>query len=149
MSQRIKKDRKLKFVPRLTEQDIEVVCGLLDGWTGKLTWEFLIQELLQRWRRSYTRQALDRHARIKRAFSGAKLRLRKSPVNLKRQGPVELERERERRQRSEAEVERLKREIDYLTDQFLRWASNAYIKGLSKADLDRPLVPIDREPTKL
>jgi len=71
-------------------EDVQEVCGILDGWTGKLTWEFLIEELLRRWRRGYTRQALDRHSRSKLAFIAAKSRLRSSPVNLKRQGPVEL-----------------------------------------------------------
>ena len=149
MEREMKKPHHQKFVPRLTDQDVQDICGILDGWTGKLTWEFLIEELLRRWRRGYTRQALDRHSRIKLAFIAAKSRLRSSPVNIKRQGPVELGLARDRIQRLEAENQRLKRENEYLINQFLRWASNAHIKGLTKADLDRPLVPVDREPTKL
>lgn len=148
MQRKIKMVRKQKFVPRLSDEDIDDVCGILDGWTGKLTWEFLIEELLRRWRRTYTRQALDRHRRIKRSFFAAKSRLRNSPVNLKRQGPAELARARDRILRLEAELERANRQIDRFIAKFLRWAYNAQLKGLTEADLDRPLVSIDREPTR-
>jgi hypothetical protein len=42
MQREIEKRRHQKFVPRLTDQDVQDVCGILDGWIGKLTWEFLI-----------------------------------------------------------------------------------------------------------
>ena len=144
----MKKPRKPKFVPRLTEEDIKDVVSVLNDWTDKLTWEYLIEELLQRWHRTYTRQALDRHASIKNAYTTAKLRLRKSPVNLKRQGPRELVLERERRERAETKNKELERQIDYLDTKFLCWAYNALLRGLTEADLNRPLNSVDREPTR-
>jgi len=145
----MKSPRPQKKIHRLSEQDIEAITGFLDGWTGKLTWELLVDQLQQRWKRAYTRQALDRHTRIKEAFVATKARLRISPVVLKRQGPVELGKAMERIQRLESENDRLKRDNSRLTEQFIRWAYNAHIKGFTEAYLNQPLTRIDREPTKL
>ena len=136
-----KKRKKIRYVPRLTGQDIEDIVGILESWAGKLTWELLIDELLRRWNRRYTRQALDRHSFVKRAFFGAKLRLRKSPANLKRQGPIELWKTRERIKRLEAELDRVKGENNRLVEKFLRWSSNAFAAGMSEAELEKPLPP--------
>ena len=62
--------------PNLSAADIETVAGVLDGWTGKLTWERLIVVLKTKLRATYTRQALSNHARIADAFEQRKKALR-------------------------------------------------------------------------
>lgn len=56
----------------IDDQAIRVILGVLDGWSGKLTWELLIDAIEQRIHVCYTRQALDRHTRIKMAYQAVK-----------------------------------------------------------------------------
>ena len=51
--------------------------------------------------------------------------------------------------RIEAENDRLHRENQELLIQFARWAYNAYSKGVTINDLDKPLSEVDRGKTKV
>ncbi|KPX71630.1 hypothetical protein ALQ89_04899 [Pseudomonas amygdali pv. tabaci] len=53
----------------------------------------------------------------------------------------------ERLERLAAENARLQAENGHLLEQFVTWAYNAYLKGLSKEYLNTPLPRIDREVT--
>ena len=53
----------------LTPVAIEQIVSILDGWSGKLTWDLLIQSVARRLRGTYTRQALHKHERIRDAFT--------------------------------------------------------------------------------
>lgn len=55
----------------------------------------------------------------------------------------------ERLKRLEAENARLKVENESLLEQFVTWAYNAYLKGMTKESLSTPLPRVDRELTKL
>jgi len=133
---------------QLTDSDIEVICSILDGWTGSLTWNALINTVTLRLKRKYTRQALDRHFRIKSAYS-----LRKKALRGKTGRPevksLELQMSLERIDRLKAENERLMAENTQLLEQFARWAYNAHCKGLTEVQLNQPLPPVDRARTKL
>ena len=52
----------------LDDTDIKKIVEILDGWTGKLTWELLIDAVELRLHNRYTRQTLHKHERIKKAF---------------------------------------------------------------------------------
>lgn len=52
-------------------------------------------------------------------------------------------------QRLQAENGRLKAENERLLEQFVTWAYNAHLKGLTKDYLNSPLPRVDRELTKL
>ena len=52
----------------LTPDAIEQIVSILDGWSGKLTWDLLILSVARRLRGTYTRQTLHKHERIRRAF---------------------------------------------------------------------------------
>ena len=53
----------------LDDGAIATIVGILDGWTGKLSWELLIDAAERHTHARYTRQALHKHVRIKSAFS--------------------------------------------------------------------------------
>lgn len=58
---------------------IQQIVGVLDGWAAKLSWDLLVDEIENRSGIRYTRQALDKHARIKIAYQCTKQRLAKTP----------------------------------------------------------------------
>ena len=62
---------------------------------------------------------------------------------------MELQKAMERIDRLKAENERLKDENNSLLEQFARWAYNAHTRGLDEDFLNRALMPVDREKTKI
>src|SRR5690242_6857781 len=53
----------------LSDRDIALIVAILDGWSGRLSWDLLIEAIERRMYAHYTRQALHRHERIRQAFS--------------------------------------------------------------------------------
>lgn len=130
----------------LTPGAIEQIVSILDGWSGKLTWDLLIQSVARRLRGTYTRQALHKHERIKRAFMLRKQILSASVGTRKVISP-ESQVANDRVARLEGENARLQMENDRLLEQFVRWAYNAYTRGLDEQFLSRPLPTINRQQT--
>ena len=132
----------------LSDNDLADIVGILDGWTGKLSWELLIDAIERRMHARYTRQALHQHERVRLAFATRKKSLSGQLVDRVRdeQSP-EARATLERLARLEAEVTRLKAENEALLGQFARWAYNAHTRGLDKAFLNRPLPPVNRDQT--
>lgn len=134
----------------IDEAAVDAIVGVLDGWSGKLTWEMLIDAVEKRTRRRYTRQALHRHERIHLAFVTRKKvlagSLPESPV-----GDIapELKMTLEQIERLKGENLRLKAENQRLLEQFARWAYNAHTKNIPKEFLDTPLPTVNREKTNL
>lgn len=128
---------------------IDAIVGILDGWSGKLTWGLLIESIEQRTRARYTRQALDRHVRIKDAYALSKQRISHAPnVAAKKElSSAEVVALEERFERTRAENARLTLENERLLEQFVRWAYNAHLRGLTKEFLNSPLPGVDRERT--
>ena len=126
----------------LREADVERVVELLDGWTGKLTWESLSYACASWIGTTPTRQTLASFSRIQGAYRACKQRLKDesqvvpTPPTLKAAG--------DRIARLEREKERLQRENRGLLEQFVVWQYNAHIRGLSDKDLNQPLPTIDR-----
>lgn len=131
----------------LDDEAIKLVVEIMDGWSGNLSWQALIEHVQVRLLSKYTRQALHRHERIRIAFEATKKRLanpKKRPSdsnNLVRVPSARIV-------RLEAENDRLQQENDRLLEQFVRWAYNAHTRGLDETFLNRPLPPTDRRPTK-
>lgn len=104
--------------PNLTDENIELIVLLLDGWNqDKLTWDLLIAQIQKQFEVRYTRQALDRHARISNAFQDRKKLLSgtdrpKTPIDTRIAALM-------------AENARLKRENNNLLEQFRRWLYNS------------------------
>ncbi|WP_135187593.1 hypothetical protein [Pseudomonas amygdali] len=126
------------------------IVKLLDGWTAKLSWDLLVDEIEVRMGIRYTRQALDKHARIKIAYQATKKRVSNPSGQGLRQKycSQELGPTLERLERLGAENSRIKMENQRLLEQFVTWAYNAHLKGLTQEYLNTPLPGVDREVTK-
>jgi hypothetical protein len=131
----------------LTDEKIDTIVRVLDGWEGPLTWELLREAVTIRLGDCPTRQGLSDHSRIAKRFRRRKLELKRGSKAV-RSGRVEVEKLIERLNRSESENKRLEAENSDLLDQFRRWAYNAHIAGLSPEALNEPLPPIDRRAPK-
>lgn len=104
------------------------IVGLIDGWSGKLTWDLLLAAVERHKHGRYTRQALNNHSRIAEAFRVRKKALAASGTNSgerKTNSSPEVQAALERIARLEAANERLNTENNRLLDQFVRWAYNA------------------------
>lgn len=137
----------------LTDDTIEQIVRLLDDWSGKLTWEALIDLIVTRLHCRYTRQALHKHERIRTAYALRKKTLGDSDIAKSRRGSQQLgEDVMNRIVRLEAENQRLEAENQRLLEQFVVWAYNAHTRGLDKGFLSQPLPRVNRDqtvPTKL
>ena len=133
----------------LTDDAIEQIVRLLDGWQGKLTWEALIDAIVTRLHCKYTRQALHKHERIRAAYAMRKQTLGKgkqatfqSESGLPADTIVKIV-------RLEAENQRLEAENQRLLEQFVVWAYNAHTRGLDKEFLSQPLPRVNRDQSDL
>lgn len=126
----------------LDEEAISQILGIIDGFSGRMTYAMLIDEIELRLKSRYTRQALFRHERIRRAFESKKNA--PAPRNTSRALSPAKQIEAQSLARLKSENARLTAENDALIQKFTRWAYNAFTRGLDEAFLDRPLPPIDR-----
>lgn len=134
----------------VTDADIDQVVGILDGWGGKLTWDLLVDKVEERLHVRYTRQGLDKHERVKVAFSVRKKALARARDRAERppsESP-ELDAAEQSIVRLKGENDRLKAENQRLLEQFARWAYNAHTRGLAEGFLNQPLPPVDRDRTE-
>lgn len=131
----------------LTDDAIEQIVRLLDGWEGKLTWEALIDVIVTRLHCKYTRQALHKHERIRAAYVLRKESLggQKEAAGSRGSGPIADAVA--RIARLEAENQRLEAENQRLLEQFVVWAYNAHTRGLDKEFLSQPLPRVNRDQT--
>lgn len=133
----------------LGDAEIATIVAILDGWTGKLTWEGLIDAIEHRRLGRYTRQALHKHTRIRQAFGLQKEMLaRQAELAEPQLSSPELAAALQRIARLEAENSRLAMENQRLLEQFVCWAYNAHTRGLDEVFLSRPLPPVHRQQTK-
>ncbi|WP_373036581.1 hypothetical protein [Sulfurimonas sp.] len=137
-----------KRADNLSDDMIEKIVEILDGWSEKLTWNLLIEEIEIRLNNEYTRQALAKHNRIKSAYNLTKERVSGDRKDFK---PISIETSImiQTLKRTEAENQRLYKENQDLLEQFARWAYNAYSKGITIDTLNKPLPNVDRGKTKI
>ncbi len=58
----------LKRSKNLSDADIRKIVSMLDGWTGSISWEAVIEGIERLLGQRYTRQALFNRERIRGAF---------------------------------------------------------------------------------
>lgn len=131
----------------LTDDAIELIVRLLDGWEGKLTWDALIDATVTRLHCRYTRQALHKHERIRTAYALRKESLGGQKQAAIRRGSGQSTDAMARIARLEAENQRLEAENQRLLEQFVVWAYNAHTRGLDKEFLSQPLPRVNRDQT--
>lgn len=131
----------------LTDDAIEQIVRILDGWEGKLTWELLIDVIVTRLHCKYTRQALHKHERIRAAYALRKESLGGQKDVAVSRGAGPLADAMARIARLEAENQRLEAENQRLLEQFVVWAYNAHTRGLDKEFLSQQLPRVNRGQT--
>lgn len=138
--------------PDLTDKLVGSIVEVIDEWTGKLTWNLLIDKVAQRLGEEYrySRFTLDEHVTIKQAFQLRQQASRADPTN----GPRVPRDERlrlafEQIERLKAKNKRLEAENADLLEQFHVWAINAQDAGVSMDRLNKPLAPPRRDQTKV
>ena len=137
-----------KRAKNLGDSEIKQIAEILDGWSGKLTWELLIDAIELRIFSRYTRQALYKHERIRHAFELKKNEPSEGRKDVKRVASPQLQIALDRIARLESENRRLESENNQLLEQFSRWAYNAHTRGLDHEFLNRPLPTVNRGQTK-
>lgn len=127
---------------RLSDRDIERAVRLLDGWTGKLTWERYLAVLATELGHLYTKPGLRKQARILNAWNMAQERLSAGAkeVGARSHGDAAVAEAHRRIALLRAENARLTQENRDLLEQFLRWSHNAARAGLSLERLDAEVV---------
>jgi hypothetical protein len=128
--------------PRLTDSDVRRAVQILDGWTGKLTWDRFAGELAHVLGHRYTKPGLRKHARILNAWNMTKARLEQSTKQsgARSNGTAEIAHARARIQKLKAEVERLEQENRDLLERFQRWSYNAASRGMTEQQLDQAII---------
>jgi DNA-dependent RNA polymerase auxiliary subunit epsilon len=130
------KSVKRQRAKNIDEAIREEIFTILDGWSGRLTWNLFIDKIEARTFQRYSRQTLYIHEDIRNAFENRKANIefitRKSK---KLYGPEEFA-ESGRNEKLKAENARLKSQVNMLMEKFNRWAINAYQRGLTERDLD-------------
>ena len=127
--------------PNLSAEDVTVILEILDGWSGKLSWNHLIDRVERKLLFRYTRQSLYGHERIAKSFQLTKRRIQGQAGRPPVENPV-LQKALEKCARLEAEVARLSSENERLISKFIRWAYNAHLRGMTEAQLEQPLPPM-------
>lgn len=129
---------------RLTDDDVAIAVRLLDGWTGKLSWDRYIAMLASELGGArYTKPGLRKQPRILNAWQMAKRRLDESleAAGESRHGDAAVVQLREMVARLRNENARLEQENADLLQRFQRWSHNAALdKGMTHAQLDREIV---------
>jgi hypothetical protein len=129
--------RRVRTGDRLQPNDIgRIVADLKDWSKPKITWNMVVSavEGLLKPRR-FSRQALQAHPEIYRAYAKAKRRLRNG-LPLEKRKPLA-----ERIAAREAENRRLRAENDVLLEMFVKWLLNAKKNRVRLEQLDEPLLP--------
>jgi hypothetical protein len=129
----------------LDDAAISEIVGIVDGCTGPLSWNILIEAIEELTRVRYTRQALNNHERIKLAFAVRRETLKTTgvPTRIDKASP-EHAALLQVNARQEAQIDRLKAENARLLEQFVRWSYNANNRGVGEEVLNRPLPAVNR-----
>lgn len=132
------------------DKDTEAaIIGILDGWSGKLSWDLLAEAVLAQVGHRYVRQALDGNERISAAYKAHRTRLRGSTQEIPSPDmSPEVRILHELNERLKAENMRLLAENRAYIETFTTWAYNASNRGLTGEYLNTPIPQIDKEQTR-
>ncbi|MFN4350536.1 MAG: hypothetical protein ACK4F6_07005 [Hylemonella sp.] len=130
-----------KHVPKMSEADLQYAIKELEAWRDgergvRLAWNLLEKST------GFSRQTLSSKSEIKSAYDAAKESLTKGIRPRRPRADDYLE---SRLKAMECELDRYKKlEAEWL-ERWVRIAYHARGKGLTIADLDKPLPPIGRK----
>lgn len=144
----MKKERKAR-APDLTDERIEEILEIVDGWRGKLTWDLLLKSVEEKTGILYSRFTLAEYPQLAEAFSAMKDSLRGTLPRPR--GETQDPRVRaveDKADRLAKKVERLERENRALVEQFVVWVANAHRHNVSMDELNKPLPKPERDRNK-
>lgn len=140
---------KKSRAPVLTDERIRSVLDILDDWSGKLTWELLIEAVHKAIGITYSRFTFAEYPNITNAFALRKGTLREQSGKSVREPKDERIRAAlAKAERYKAKAERLEQENQLLLAQFVTWAHNAERKGVTVFMLNEPLEKPQRDKSK-
>jgi hypothetical protein len=135
--------------PDLTNERLQTVIDILDAWSGKLTWDLLLDAIQQATGFRYSRFTFSEYPQIANAFALKKAALRgtwntapSEPRDEKVRAALEQV------ERYKFRVKRLEQENQLLIEQFVTWAHNAERKGVTMVMLNAPLPKPPRDRSK-
>ena len=135
----------------IDEATVETIIGVLDGWSGKLSWNLFREAVRARVGHLYSRQALSGIEKISEAYGTHRTRLREGAPESSQLDPdvaPEVRILQEMNERLKAENVRLLAENTTYIETFTTWAYNASNRGLTNEYLNTPMPKIDREQTR-
>ena len=129
----------------ITEENLEDIIMLINTWEGKLTWDLLCSEVSQLLNiKSIERQSLANYSDIQKAFSTRKQRIKENS-KANPQPNVTIDYLQKQVNNLKAQVQRLEEINDRYKKTFIIWQYNAYMKGMTENDLNKPLVAVNRQ----
>ena len=129
----------------ITEENLEEILLLINTWDSKLTWDLLchkVAELLNV--RSIERQSLANYTDIQKAFSKRKQKIKEQEAAIPEKN-VTIDYLKKQVNNLKAQVQRLEEINDRYKKTFIIWQYNAYMKGMTENDLNKPLVAVNRQ----
>ena len=129
----------------ITEENLEEILLLINTWDSKLTWDLLchkVAELLNV--RSIERQSLANYPDIQKAFSKRKQKKKEQEAAIPEKN-VTIDYLKKQVNNLKAQVQRLEEINDRYKKTFIIWQYNAYMKGMTENDLNKPLVAVNRQ----
>ena len=136
---------------KLSDEDVQLIVGLLETWDGPLTWQLLSKRVALVLGRSFSRQALDSHQEIKATYQARKRRDRIARDSV-RQGkvgseelPPDLVAALRRVEAAELRALALQNTVDRYREKFVVWLYNARNMGMTEDQLNAMLPNTDQK----
>ena len=130
----------------LTRYDISAIVNLIRGWEEpKLTWSAICEEAELLIGKLPTRQSLNAHEAITKAYRAKKDALK--GIAPKKPRPASLNAAASRIANLATELAELKEQNRKYKQMFTVWQYNAYKHGMQESQLNMALPKIDRERT--
>jgi predicted nuclease with TOPRIM domain len=127
----------------LRDNHIDYLLTMIDTWEpdvfGGLTWGRVLERFKKKHESAPTERTLRNQGRLKARFNDKKEQLRSGNVQISRK-PASLARAAGTIQKLEARVKALEEENERIFHRLVVWQKNAMDHGMTKAQLERPLI---------
>ena len=129
----------------LTDNDVERILALIEGWKYDLKWEVLVKACEISLGIKTTRQALDRKQKVKNAFQMYQRTQKLDLSDASAARPNDINTAHARIDGFVKKVKKLEYENAALKEKFLIWQYNAEQRGMTEESLNRPITRHDQK----
>lgn len=127
---------------QISEEFAHDISNLIVEWRGPLTWARVVAEAERVCGHTWTRQGLQNHAAIKKAYQDKTKALKnRRPVQ---EGDIATTILLEKIEHRDIEIGKLRARINAYDEMFIRYQANAHRLGIAPGELDQPLPPVHR-----